>query len=371
MHYVLIDDSFAFDGYTSSRRPLGGAEKAFASLGGALVKQGHSVTVLNKVQYPTWCEGAKWRPLDDPQLTTEADVVIAFRKPGLLGTVRQAKHRLLWVTGPSDYLNTPGVDGLFDSLKPTVVFVSPLQRTMFKGKAPTAVIAPGARNTFFEETQVEIDPFPELSQAAEPHAPVRLAIPPPHAVVTTHPQQGLAWLVDIWAKIIHPQMPQARMAVYSATLHKGTKGEEIAPEMKAILELVQGAAAMNIVVVDPRSDRGMTDVYRTSRVHLYPSFSQDIACWTLQESQAAGLPAVARNVGGAAEHVINGQTGFLVPDAMAFGNVALQILGDDNVYKSLSAAAADVSRRRTWDMVALDFDALVASLDRSSPQPVS
>ncbi|MBL8628885.1 MAG: glycosyltransferase family 1 protein, partial [Rhodospirillaceae bacterium] len=195
MHYVLVDDSIPFDGYTSSRRPLGGAEKAFASLGGALVKAGHSVTVLNRVQYPTWCEGAKWRPLDDPQLGADADVLIAFRKPGLLGTVRQAKHRLLWVTGPTDYLNAPGVEKLFDSLKPTVVFVSPTQKPGFKLATPTAVIAPGVRSTFFE-TGPEIDPFPELAQEAQSPPVGSPIIPPPHAVVTTHPQQGLAWLVD-------------------------------------------------------------------------------------------------------------------------------------------------------------------------------
>lgn len=369
MHYVLIDDSMAFDGYTSARRPLGGAEKAFASLGGALVKRGHSVTVLNRIQYPTWCEGAKWRPIDDPQLTTEADVAIAFRKPGLLGTVRQAKHRLLWVTGPTDYLNTQGVGEFFDSLKPQVVFISPLQKASFKGNVPTTIIAPGVRATFYETTSSEIDAFPEMGQDITSHPPTAPTIPPPHAVVTTHPQQGLAWLVDIWTKIIHPQMPQARMAVYSAALHKGMKGEAVAAEIKPILELVQGVAAMNITIVDPRSDRGMTDVYRSSRVHLYPSFSQDIACWTLQESQAAGLPAVARMVGGAEAHIINGQTGFLVPDATAFGNVALQILRDDNVYTSMSTAAAAVTRRRTWDMAAADFDAFIATLEPTS-QPV-
>jgi hypothetical protein len=363
MHYVLVDDSIPFDGYTSSRRPLGGAEKAFASLGGALVKRGHSVTVLNRVQYPTWCEGAKWRPIEDPQLTTEADVVIAFRKPGLLTTVRQAKQRLLWVTGPADYLNTPGVDKLFDSLKPTVVFISAAQKPGYKASAPTVVVAPGVRSTFFE-TSADVDPFPEIAQEAT-HAPAP-AIPPPHAVVTTHPQQGLAWLIDIWTKIIHPQLPHARMAVYSAALHQGMQGQEIAPEMKPILDLVKASADKNVVVIEPRSDRGMAEVYRSSRVHLYPSFSQDVACWTLQESQASGLPAVARMVGSAGEHIINAQSGFLVPDAAAFGNVALQILQDDNVYKSFSAAAADVSRRRTWEMVAEDFDNLVAKLPASS-----
>jgi glycosyltransferase involved in cell wall biosynthesis len=369
MHYVLIDDSIAFDGYTSARRPLGGAEKAFASLGGALVKRGHSVTVLNRIQYPTWCEGAKWRPLDDPQLTTEADVVIAFRKPGLLGTVRQAKQRLLWVMGPTDYLNAQGVTDFFESLKPKVVFISPSQAAAYKGSAPTAVIAPGVRNPFYEIETAAMEPFPELGES-DSHPATEPTIPPPHAVVTTHPQQGLAWLIDIWTKIIHPQLPQARMAVYSAALHKGAKGEAVAPELKPILDLVQSVADKNVVIVEPRSDRGMADVYRASRVHLYPSFSQDIACWTLQESQAAGLPAVARMVGGAAEHIINGETGFLVPDAAAFGNVALQILRDDIVYKNLSTAAAAPTRRRTWDLVAADFDALTGAPEAVA-QPAS
>ena len=163
MHYVLIDDSIPFDGYTSARRPLGGAEKAFASLGGALVKRGHSVTVLNRIQYPTWCEGAKWRSIEDPQLTTEADVVIAFRKPSLLGVVRQTKHRLLWVTGPADYLNSPGAAELFDSLKPRLVFISSSQAAAYKGNTPSSVIAPGVRNTFFETVTNEVEPFPELA----------------------------------------------------------------------------------------------------------------------------------------------------------------------------------------------------------------
>jgi glycosyltransferase involved in cell wall biosynthesis len=361
MHYVLIDDSIAFDGYTSARRPLGGAEKAFASLGGALVKRGHSVTVLNRIQYPTWCEGAKWRPLDDPQLTTEADVVIAFRKPGLLGTVRQAKQRLLWVVGAADYLNAKGVTDFFESLDPKVVFATAAQKLSYKGNSPTAVIAPGVRNTFYEPPTNEMEPLHEVGVESEAQPPAAPTIPPPHAVVTTHPQQGLAWLIDIWTKIIHPQMPQARLAVYSAALHKGTKGEEIAPELKPVLELVQSVANKNVVIVEPRSDRGMADDYRASRVHLYPSFSQDIACWTLQESQATGLPAVARMVGGAPDHIINGETGFLVPDAMAFGNVALQILGDDALYRRMNEAAGAVARRRTWDMVAADFDALVGA----------
>lgn len=365
MHYVLVDDSISFDGYTSTRRPLGGAERAFASLPGALVKRGHSVTVLNKIQYPTWCEGAKWRPLDDAASVADADVLIALRKPALLATIRAAKRRLLWCVAPVDYLHAPAVRELFDSLKPAIMFASPRQQAAYKGPEKSAVVAPGVKPAFFE-VKAEVEPFPEVGH--DMPAPVRGPdyVPPPHAVVTTHPQQGLVWLLDIWQKIVHPQVPAARLAVYSAALAKGVKGEAIAPDLAPILEAVKAAASANVVIVEPRSDKGMVEVYRSSRVHLYPSFSQDLVCWTLRDSQAAGCPAVARAVGGAEDVVVNGQTGFLVPDAEAFGNVAVQLLTNDAVYRSLSEAAAAETRRRTWEMAAAEVDAFVAALDEAA-----
>ena len=96
----------------------------------------------------------------------------------------------------------------------------------------------------------------------------------------------------------------------------------------------------------------MADVYRRSRAHLYPGHAQDFACWTLSESQTTGLPAVVRSLGGVAECIVNGQTGYIVPDAEAFANVAVQILSDDGVFKSLSDAAGAPERRRTWPLAA-------------------
>ena len=362
MHYVLLDDSIQFDGYTSARRALGGAERAFAAMAGALVKRGHSVTVFNKIQYPTWCEGAKWRPLDDFQTLADADVLVAFRKPSLLGSVRQVKHRILWWVGPVDPLNGPGAKDFFDSLEPSIVFSSAAQARAFTGSARTTVIAPGVRPPFYEP-EPEVNPYPEVGHdmpmpTRSPDQP-----PPPHAVITTHPQQGLAWTLDIWKKVIHPQVPAARLAIYSAVLTKGMKGEAVPPEIAPILQLVKDAVGSNVVVMEPRGDKGMADVYRNSRVHLYPSFSQDLVCWTLRDSQAAGCPAVARMAGGVDEVVVNGQSGFLTPDAMGFGNCAVQILTDDGVYRNLSSVASSETRRRTWDAASADLDAFVATLD--------
>jgi glycosyltransferase involved in cell wall biosynthesis len=155
-------------------------------------------------------------------------------------------------------------------------------------------------------------------------------------------------------------MPEARLAIYSAVLAKGLRGEEIAEPIRPVLERVKIAAGANVVVVDPRGDSGMAEIYRASRIHFYPGHAQDYACWTLAESQAAGTPAVARAIGGVEERIVNGETGYLVPDAAGAANVALEILRNDAVYRRLSAAAADVARRRTWAMVAAEVDEIAA-----------
>ena len=43
-------------------------------------------------------------------------------------------------------------------------------------------------------------------------------------------------------------------------------------------------------------------------------------------------------------------------------NVALQLLRNDAVHQSMSEAAADIANRRTWEMAAMDVEAVVAEL---------
>jgi len=366
MHYVLVDDSIPFDGYTSSRRALGGAEKSFGALAVALVKRGHEVSVINRTENVMMVLGSRWRNFDDPQAPTEADVLIAFRKPSLLGHLRKAKHRILWVVGEPSYLGASGNAELWKSFPDArIMFASATQQRAYTGPLRSAVIPPAPRDIYFDPSP-GVDPFPHLSVG--PPKTMDGSVPPAYAVATTHPQHGLAWLVDLWVKQIHPQVPHARLAIYSRTLTKGLKDEADMPiALAPILTLVKEAVPANVVVIDPRSDRGMADMFRTSRVHLYPGHAQDNMCWTLLESQSAGLPAVARPLGGVDERIVNGETGYIVPDAAAFANVTVQILTNENVWRNLSNAASDISRRRTWEMAATEVEAMVADMAAATP----
>ncbi len=364
MRFVFIDESVPYDGYTSLRRPLGGPEKAVASLAAALSQAQHDVTVVNRTPYAHMADGAYWVPLNDSNVPRAANVLIAMRKPSLLGKIRNADQRLLWVTGAPDYLTASANEKLWDSFSPSVMFVSPAQAQQYTGKLSTVTIPPGVRNAFFETTIDTSDLSAEELVYAENamKQAVRDEAPKPHAIVTTHPLQGLDWLIDVWTRLVHPRMPDARLSVYSAVLSKGIRTDEVPDAVAPVFEQVKAASEANVVVVDPRNDEGMADVYRRSRAHLYPGHAQDFACWTLSESQTTGLPAVVRSLGGVAECIVNGQTGYIVPDAEAFANVAVQILSDDGVFKSLSDAAGAPERRRTWPLAANEMTDFISQL---------
>lgn len=380
MRYVFVDDSaLAYDGYTPLRRAIGGQEKAVIGLAAALQDRGHDVKVINRVSYAHMADGAYYVPFGDSQAPRATDVLIALRKPQLMGFLRAATHRLLWVMGDPAYLKTSTNEPLWDSFAASLLFIGENQKKAYTGKVRSLMLGVGVRSSYFEpepsaDIAADVYGIPYSVEEEEARAKARaeaaaaaaaepkVEIPPPHAVVTTHPLQGLGWLVDLWTTQIQPRVPEARLSVYSAVLSKGLRGGEVPDNILPILEQVKAAASANVVVVDPLPDSGMNDVYRKSRVHLYPGDAQDFACWTLTESQTAGLPAVARPLGGTDERIDNGETGYLVPDAAAFANVAVQILTNDDVYRNLSTSAADVRRRKVWATAAENLDAFIANL---------
>lgn len=342
MKICLFDDSVPFDAWTPARKPLGGAEKAFALLPGPLAGRGHEVHVYNRCQYSMPIEAARWHNPDAPR-PVEADALIAFRRPSLLESVRRVDRRLLWVTAAPEYLTKKPAREYLEALRPTLVFIGQAQKARAKGEG--VVVRPGVAAVYHKERP-----------ATEADAPAG----PPRAVVTTHPGHGLDWLLDLWVEEVRPQVPEAQLDIYSMSLHKAMIDPEAAPaELKPLVARCLKAQDHGVAVLEPLGDDGMARAYRTARVHLYPGHPDDMACWTLAESQAAGCPAVARGFPAVAERVDNGQTGYLVPDGSAFANVTIELLTNDGMYDSLSQAARAPQRRRTWAAAAAEVDNLL------------
>ena len=342
MHITLVDDTIPFDGESPDREPLGGVEKAFTSLAGALAQHGHEVNVYNRALGEIEVEGAKWRTWEGTR-PTGTDVLIAHRKPALLDFVVEAERRTLWVPGDGAYLEKPRNRAWLHRHEPGVVF--PVRRAMEdwdnEDGLRVSLIAPGVRPVFRSGGALTPDD-------------------PPHAIATAHPSRGLPWLIDLWVEKIHPINAAAELHVYSAVLDKGARGEPIHESFAPTLAKAKAAAAKGVVIKRPRPDPGMVRAYRAARAHLYPGVRSELYCYTLAESQASGLPAVCRPRGGARECVVHDSTGYICDEDDAFANAALRVLGDQEIFDRLSLGARAMQRERDWDAVAADFEAFWA-----------
>ncbi len=353
MRIVLIDDSVPFDGATPTLRPLGGAERAFVYLAAALARRGHQVSAINRCDEAAVIDGVSWQPWA-AERPDYADVLIAYRKAELLNGVTVASHRILWTTEAAHHLDDPPAAGWVQRFFPILAFVGEAQ--VGHWRAPKGMIA----------RIVPPAPGP-LSCAGAAVMPDE----PPRAVVTSHPAR-LGGLIRLWQTKIRPACPAAELVLYSALLSKGAHGKDgqgkdgqgdavpadIRPVLDEVLDEVLAAEADGVRIAAPLADDGMVEAFRTARVHLYPANAREMMCLSLMESQAVGIPAVAFDAGGARDRIENGQTGYVVPDEDAFASLAVRFLTDEDMFWNASHEAAASQRRRSWDDVALEFEAL-------------
>ncbi|OAN54070.1 glycosyltransferase [Paramagnetospirillum marisnigri] len=332
MNITLVDDSIPFDGYSASSRPLGGAEKAFASLPGALARRGHTVHAFNRCRWGMYVEGAQWETLDGKK-PLRTDVLIAFRKPALLEFVRQADRRVLWHTGPGRLLERPSTRELLSSHKPLILLTAEAQARDFQGRGLRVGLMPAAVRQDF----LGGEPRPQ---------------DPPRALVTTHPAHGLDWLLDLWISRIRPLAPTAELHIHSTTLASAADGGAVDEALRPLAKKALAAREHGVVITRPQGDFLMAVAYQEASVHLFPGHADDMGCFTLMESQASGCPAVVRPLGAAAERVKDGASAYVAPDDDAFANLAALLLNDAQVRRTMGEEARALYRGRTWDNAA-------------------
>jgi len=340
MHLTFIDDSSAYDSETPLQHPMGGLEKAVAYLAPALAKRGHDVCVINAREDACQKDGVNWIGFDHPQ-PPETDVVIAIKKPKLFNDMPDVERKILWLGTPAAVLNKPRQQDLMDRHNPIVTFLSESHYNGWRSwkEFRKAIIAPAPAPSYLEAT------------AFDPQDP-------PRAIVTNNPLHGVDVLVDLWVDAIMPQISNnGALHIYSAGLYKASQGLAIAEKLQPIADKVLAAADHGVKICKPLSDPAMMQAYMQAACHLYSGSENEIYCATLADSQAAGLPCVARNFGAVAGQVQNGQTGFLVPDVDGMANVVVHLLSRASSRASMSEDCRTLQRGRTWERVALEFEA--------------
>lgn len=117
------------------------------------------------------------------------------------------------------------------------------------------------------------------------------------------------------------------------------------PERERLQALGNGLSLDGIIrFLGSRPD--VPDIIRAADIFALPSFSEGMSV-TLLEAMAAELPVVATRVGGNDEVVVDGETGFLVPNdhSSEMARRLLQLFGDENLRRRMGLAG----RKRAVD----------------------
>ncbi len=339
---VMTDDGVRFDAGSLAIGPLGGAETAFSSLALALAGCGHRVTVRNNASHASSFGGLDWAPLG-AGVPDDADLYIANRSHKLIQLVPRARRRVFWIHNPARYLMKRRYLWPLFRLKPTIVFSGPYHASTYPSWAPSGprVIIPYGVSEVFRQVEPADAP------------------PPPRALFVSNPLRGLDWLLHLWAKRIHPQMPVAELHVFSGPSTYGSYGRSKALQMEPILEYARQLANWGVVLRAPVSKTVLADEMRSARVLLYRGDPGETFCLAVAEAQAAGVPAVVGRLGSVPERVVDGSTGFIAEREASFAEAAVALLQDDELWRRQHAASLLSQRHWGWAEATAAFEALL------------
>ena len=339
---IMADDGIAFDGASLERGPLGGAETAFISMAVALARRGHNVSVKNKCHVAMEKDGVSWSPLDGgvPQ---KCDLYIANRSDKLLLSSPEAKQAIFWIHNPAQYLLKFRYLWKLWRRRPLIVFSGNYHANSYPKWGPDGgrKIIPYGISEEFRSVSAQKD------------------APPPRAIFTSNPQRGLSWLLDIWHCRIHNKMPEAELHIYSGAATYGTHGAGRASQMQPILDKASSLRGSNIFLHEPVPKQDLVKVLSQSRVLVYRGDPGETFCLAVGEAQAAGIPAVVKDIGCVAERIVQGRTGFVENTDAQFANATLDLLEDDALWQRQNGAALETQRQWGWDDAALSFERLI------------
>src|SRR5258706_4629632 len=387
---ILADTTRPYDGRSLAAEPLGATETSVIYLARKLAQRGHQVSVLTPCRRRILHEGVTWIPLAEGA-PPSCDLYIAAQHPELLGFVRHAKRRAIWVLWQPNHLDDYRRVLQMRRYQPVPALISDYQRLIYAPFPPhlntlgahSLPPPPGTtRSEIIAHPLGSLRRLTKLWAAAallprrNRHIVIPLGIPddirgsvplPPgparRAIFASHPQRNLRKLVEIWASAILPRLPDATLDVYG--VHDLGERDGWNTWEGTFLPAGMSAAVRASVRIHRTATReALHDAMRSARVMLYLGHECEAFCMSLAEAQALGLPAVVSPVAAVSERVIDGPTRFHRAHPAGFADAAVSLLSDDRLWEMQHRACLDLCQGATWAEVAARFEAdlLVVSL---------
>ena len=332
---IVMADNSPFDGRTLHERPLGGAQAGFAYLAQALAAQGHRVRAFTGTNRTFDEDGIAWQPLATGTPAT-ADLYIANRASALIGLVPRARRRALWLRNPAQHLKKPKFLVPLARWRPTLVVTGDYHASTVPGWVPRSGLVK----------------IPHGTDAAFQRGEPRAAPPPKRAIMTSSPERGLEWLVEIWTARVQPRVPDAELRVFSGAL---TYGGRKAERMAAIVARARHVAGDAVDFREPVARGQLVRELAEGRLMAYPGDPGETFCQAAAEAQAMGVPLVTRPIGALPERLDDGLSGFVVADAESFAEACVRLLRDDDLWHAHHRAALVSERWWDWGEAARAF----------------
>jgi glycosyltransferase involved in cell wall biosynthesis len=380
---VIADSTRPYDGRSLATRALGATESSVIYLARELARRKHKVTVFTPCAASVEDEGVQWRPMSGAA-ADPCDLYIAVQHPELLGFVKRAKRRAIWVVWQPNHLEHYMRVLRMWRYRPVPILTSLHQTRIYSPFPPHLDPAgphslPSGTGTLAKNFRAQ--PIRSLRRLAKvwaaaillPRHPRHIVIPlglpddirgrgplaaaPQHrAIFASNPVRNLRPLVEIWATSILPRVPNAILDVYGvhdlgeADAWQAWDGTLLPPNMPA--------AVKASVRVHPTTSRpALIEAMRSSRAMIYLGHECEAFCLALAEAQALGVPAVIAPVAALPERVIDGLTGFHRADVSEFAHAAVALLTDDALWRRQHEACLHDRQGVGWPEVGARFEA--------------
>jgi glycosyltransferase involved in cell wall biosynthesis len=317
-HVALMDGGRPFNGRTARSAAAGGVHHGTVSLAEAFAKAGHQVSAYNGTLEHLELHGVSWVPLNQ-STRVDADLVIANNHARLCRHVSRGR-KVVWFRNPANLHRLWKRGDLIPIVKhrPHAVFLSRYhERTVSR-------LPPFASRTIIEHgSSLE---FIRSSPA--------LQAPAPRAIFTSQPYRGLTWVLDVWARLIHPAVPTAELYVFA--------GEDQ-------IGLLSDYKHLGVHRRERVARAELANELRNARVLLCPGHWHETYCNAAAEATAAAVPVVSRGLGSLSERVQHEKNGYLAYDAQDFAKFSILLLVEDARWLSMHKAMVIDRDLRTWD----------------------
>jgi len=221
------------------------------------------------------------------------------------------------------------------------------------------VVSQYVRDTFvargFREDRILVSPPPinvdEFPQADFSEPKFRVCF-----VGGLDPWKGFHYLIDAFRQL---KVPDAELVLWGGT---GSR-----PVAKYIADSKRADPRIKTNVVDVRQF-GYERVYGKSSVLVHPSLSDGFA-YVVAEAMASGIPVIVTATTGAAQFVVDGQSGYVVPPGdSAVIRDRLQYLADSpSVLRKMGQAAREAIRELTMDRFRRRLVSCLSAIARENP----